>query len=84
VLIAPDSVKGTFSAADVAAALAAGVRETGREAVELPLADGGEGTMDVLAAALDAEIRTERVHDPLGRHVRHGQADHRRRANQRP
>jgi glycerate kinase len=66
VLVAPDSFKGTFSAADVAAALAAGVRGTGGEAVELPLADGGEGTMEVLAAALGAEIRTERVHDPLG------------------
>ena len=65
-LVAPDSFKGTFSAADVAAALAAGVRGTGGEAVELPLADGGEGTMEVLAAALGAEIRTERVHDPLG------------------
>jgi glycerate kinase len=69
VLVAPDSFKGTFSAADVAAALAAGVRDTGREAVELPLADGGEGTMDVLAATLDAEIRMEHVLDPLGRPI---------------
>ena len=69
VLVAPDSFKGTFSAADVAAALAAGVRGERREAVELPLADGGEGTMEVLAAALGAEIRTERVHDPLGRPI---------------
>jgi glycerate kinase len=69
VLVAPDSFKGTFSAADVAAAVAAGVRDTGREPVERPLADGGEGTMEVLAAALGAEIRTERVHDPLGRPI---------------
>ena len=69
VLVAPDSFKGTFSAVDVAAALAAGIRDTRREAVELPLADGGEGTMEVLAAALGAEIRTERVHDPLGRPI---------------
>ncbi|HYZ79475.1 MAG TPA: glycerate kinase [Gaiellaceae bacterium] len=68
-LVAPDSFKGTFSAADVAAALAAGIRDTGREAVELPLADGGEGTIEVLAAALGAEIRAERVHDPLGRPI---------------
>jgi glycerate 2-kinase len=69
VLVAPDSFKGTFSAADVAAAIAAGVRGTGREAVELPLADGGEGTMEVLARALGAEIRRERVRDPLGRPI---------------
>jgi glycerate kinase len=69
VVVAPDSFKGTFSAAEVAAALAAGVQDTGRESVELPLADGGEGTMEVLAAALGAEVRTERVHDPLGRPI---------------
>jgi glycerate 2-kinase len=69
VLVAPDSFKGTFSAAGVAAAVAAGVRDTGAEAVELPLADGGEGTMEVLAGALGAELRTARVHDPLGRPI---------------
>jgi glycerate kinase len=69
VLVAPDSFKGTFSAAEVAAAVAAGVRDTGREAVELPLADGGEGTMEALASPLGAEIRTARVHDPLGRAI---------------
>jgi glycerate kinase len=65
VLVAPDSFKGTFSAAEVAAAVAAGLRAGGREAVELPIADGGEGTMD----ALGGEIRTARVSDPLGRPV---------------
>ena len=68
-LVAPDSFKGTFSAADVAAAAAAGVRGAGREAVELPLADGGEGTMEVLSAAFGGEIQMELVHDPLGRPV---------------
>src|SRR3954447_12159575 len=65
VLVAPDSFKGSFSAADVAAAIAAGLRDAGREAVELPVADGGEGTMDVLGG----ELRTARVSDPLGRPV---------------
>jgi glycerate 2-kinase len=69
VVIAPDSFKGSFSAEEVAAALAAGVRSAGGEAIELPVADGGEGTMNVLAAALGAEIRMERVRDPLGRPV---------------
>ena len=43
---------------EVAAAIAAGLRSAGREAVELPVADGGEGTLDVLAAALGGELRT--------------------------
>ena len=48
VLVAPDSFKGTFSAPEVAGAIAAGLRSAEREAIELPVADGGEGTMDVL------------------------------------
>jgi glycerate kinase len=65
VLVAPDSFKGTFSASEVAAAIARGLRAGGREAVELPIADGGEGTMD----ALGGEIHTVSVSDPLGRPV---------------
>jgi glycerate kinase len=40
------------------------------EAVELPVADGGEGTAEVLAAALGGEWRAATVSDPLGRPVR--------------
>ena len=69
VLVAPDSFKGTLSAAEVAAAVAAGVRDTGLDAVEMPVADGGEGTMDALLAALGGERRTARVSGPLGRPV---------------
>jgi glycerate 2-kinase len=69
VLVAPDSFKGTFSAREVAAALAAGLRSAGREADELPVADGGEGTMEVLVTALGGELRAVTVSDPLGRPV---------------
>jgi glycerate kinase len=69
ILVAPDKFKGTLAAADVAAAIARGVREAGRPALELPLADGGEGTMDALLAALGGERLTARVEDPLGRPV---------------
>jgi glycerate kinase len=69
VLVAPDSFKGTFSAAEVAAALAGGLRMAGRDAEELPVADGGEGTMEVLLSTLDGERRTVQVSDPLGRPV---------------
>jgi glycerate kinase len=69
VLVAPDSFKGSFSASEVAAAIAAGLRDAGREANELPVADGGEGTMDALVAVLGGEFHTARVSDPLGRPV---------------
>jgi glycerate kinase len=65
VLVAPDSFKGTFSAAEVAAAIGRGLRAGGRDAVELPIADGGEGTLD----ALGGEIYNVTVGDPLGRPV---------------
>jgi glycerate 2-kinase len=68
-LVAPDSFKGTFSAREVAAAIAGGLRDAGREARELPVADGGEGTMDVLVQALGGDVRTATVSDPLGRPV---------------
>ncbi|HEX6459968.1 MAG TPA: glycerate kinase [Thermoleophilaceae bacterium] len=69
ILIAPDSFKGTLSAVDVARALAEGVREAGDEAEELPIGDGGEGTMDALVATLGGEVRTATVSGPLGRPV---------------
>ncbi|MGI9082109.1 MAG: glycerate kinase family protein [Thermoleophilaceae bacterium] len=68
-LVSPDSFKGTFGAAEVAAAIARGLRAGGRDAIELPVADGGEGTMEVLIGALGGEIRRVTVHDPLGRPV---------------
>jgi glycerate kinase len=69
VLVAPDSFKGTFSAREAAAAMAKGLRDAGREAHELPVADGGEGTMDVLVSALGGDVRRLSVSDPLGRPV---------------
>lgn len=69
VLVAPDKFKGTLSAAQVAAAIARGVRRGGTEAVEMPVADGGEGTMEALLDAIGGEIRTASVRDPLGRSV---------------
>jgi glycerate 2-kinase len=72
VLVAPDSFKGTFSAREVAAAIAAGLRSAEREAHELPVADGGEGTMEVLVTALGGEVRTVTASDPLGRPIEAG------------
>ncbi len=68
-LVAPDSFKGTFSAREVAAAIAEGLRAGGREAHEMPVADGGEGTMEAIVSSAGGELRSLRVSDPLGRPV---------------
>ena len=65
VLVAPDKFKGTFSAAEVANAIASGLRAAGRDVEELPVADGGEGT----AAALGGTPVPAATHDALGRPV---------------
>jgi len=69
VLVAPDSFKGTFSAREVARAIAGGLRDGGLEAEELPIGDGGEGTMDALVATLGGELHELGVSDPLGRPI---------------
>jgi glycerate kinase len=71
VVIAPDSFKESLSAAEVAAAIAAGLREVWPQAelVCRPMADGGEGTLTALIAATGGEYRETLVRDPLGEPV---------------
>ncbi|MGH3130419.1 MAG: glycerate kinase [Gaiellaceae bacterium] len=66
-LACPDSLKGVLSAGAAAASLAQGFGAAGVEAVELPVADGGEGTLDALAAARGGEWREAEVSDAFGR-----------------
>lgn len=66
VVVAPDSFKGTLSADDVSSALALGVTAAGAVPVVCPLADGGEGTVDVLHRALGGTFRRLEVRGPLG------------------
>ena len=66
-LLCPASLKGVLSARAAAAALARGFRASGAEATELPVADGGEGTAEVLRGALGGAWREAVVQDPLGR-----------------
>jgi glycerate kinase len=68
-LLCPASLKGVCSAAAAAAALARGFRRGGADAVELPVADGGEGTLEALNAALGGAWHEAVVSDPLGRPV---------------
>lgn len=67
VLCAPNAFKGTLSAAAAARALARGVRDAGAEPLLLPMADGGDGTLDcLLAAGRRPEVVLHRVSGPLG------------------
>jgi glycerate kinase len=65
VVCCPDKFRGSLSAREAAEALAVGVERTGRAAVRLALADGGEGTLDVLCPSPTDRRRT-RVSGPLG------------------
>ncbi|MDX2305893.1 MAG: glycerate kinase [Microscillaceae bacterium] len=67
IIIAPDSFKGSLSAAEVAQAIDRGVKKAIPDAqtILLPLADGGEGTVDTLLNALGGEKIFLQVHDPL-------------------
>lgn len=72
ILVCPDSFKGTMTATEAASAIAGGLREAVAEAriIELPIADGGEGTVDVLARTMEGiEKVTCRTTDPLGRGI---------------
>ncbi len=67
VLVAPDSFKGTFRAAEVAGAIGRGLERAGLMPPDLcPVADGGEGTMDALLIALGGETAAIEVQGPLG------------------
>ena len=72
IILAPDSFKECLTATQVAQAMALAVKEVcpSADVVLLPLADGGEGTLEVLALALDARLCEATVSDPLGRPVR--------------
>jgi glycerate kinase len=67
IVIAPDKFKGCLSAPQVAAAMAAGVRRVGPDITieEIPVADGGEGTVDTLVAITGGRLMTARVTGPL-------------------
>jgi glycerate 2-kinase len=68
VLVTPDKFKGTLTAVQAAEAIATGwVRAVPTAEVEqIPMADGGEGTLDALVVAMDGERHRARVAGPLG------------------
>lgn len=71
ILIAPDKFKGSLSAGDVAESIASGLRDVLPNAILdlVPIADGGEGTADVICRARNGEWVTCVAHDALGRTI---------------
>jgi glycerate 2-kinase len=84
ILIAPDKFKGALSARDVGEAIAAGLREILHDAkIDIvPMADGGEGTAEVISHALGGSWVQCKAHDPLDREIeaRYGWVDNRKLA----
>jgi glycerate 2-kinase len=72
IVIAPDSFKGNLTAKQVADAIEIGIRRVIRDAeiVKIPMADGGEGTVQALVDATDGEIITAEVSDPLENRIK--------------
>lgn len=71
VVVGPDKFKGTLTAPEAARAMAEGWREADPEAEidDVPIADGGEGTLDALVAALNGRAEELTVTGPLGEPV---------------
>ena len=66
IVLAPNAFKGSLSAPQAARSMAKGARRCFPEAeiVELPIADGGDGTVEALVAATGGELKSARVHGP--------------------
>ncbi len=71
VLVAPDKFKGTLSALEVSQAITLGIKQydSSIEVMQIPLADGGEGTLDILDHYLNLETISVEVSDPLKRTI---------------
>jgi glycerate 2-kinase len=71
ILIAPDKFKGSLSGREVAENIALGLRDVLHDAkIDIaPMADGGEGTAEVICDALGGSWLKCKAHDPLGREI---------------
>ena len=68
IIVAPDSFKGSLTALEAADAIIQGVRDVlpDAEIVSIPLADGGEGTVEALVRATEGKILKAAVTGPMG------------------
>jgi glycerate kinase len=72
IIVAPDSFKGSVSALGVAEAMERGIHAVfpAAEVIKVPIADGGEGTVEALVAATGGRLLHAEVRGPLGEPVR--------------
>jgi len=72
VLIAPDKFKGSLTAVQVCRAIERGISKCKQsfDITSIPLADGGDGSLQVIGSHLDLQSRTVIVSDPLGRPIK--------------
>jgi glycerate 2-kinase len=72
IIIAPDKFKGSLSAKHVCEAIAEGIQLADKKAeiIQCPMADGGEGTMQILTEAVGGNIIEMAVKDPLFRPIK--------------
>ncbi len=71
IVLAPDSFKGSLTATEVCQAMETGARQVfpDAEIISIPLADGGEGTLDALITGTGATLKTTVVRGPMGQPV---------------
>jgi len=72
IVVAPDSFKGSLSAKEVALSIKKGIHQADEsiEVITVPMADGGEGTVESLVDATNGKMYHVDVFDPLGREVK--------------
>ena len=71
IILAPDSFKGNMRSPEVCKIMEKAILDIIPETkvISIPMADGGEGTVDAAVAATGGHLQTVMVHDPLGRRI---------------
>lgn len=71
ILLAPDKFRGSLTAAEVCEAMSEGIRKAlpNAEILAIPMADGGEGTAEILTHNAGGQMHSVSVSDPLGRKI---------------
>jgi len=71
IMVAPDSFKGSLTAGEVAENIEKGIKKVmpKAEILKIPMADGGEGTVQALVEATGGKFIKEKVTGPLGKKV---------------
>lgn len=72
IIIAPDSFKGSLLSSEVADSIEKGIKNITKKikTIKIPIADGGEGTVEALIASMNGKIYYKNVTDPLGKKIK--------------